>query len=81
MINLPEDYLNNYFNIILFRIKYYLILYPLFTEDNKVINLFKFERTRGKSRIQTFITYNKMTKIYHYNGKRYLQFEQLLNDI
>ena len=78
MDNLPEDFKKNYYNNLMFRLKFYFNLTPLFTEDGKYIEIYEVCYKQHKQTIKTKFVFNKLTSNYEYNGHRFLRFNDLL---
>jgi hypothetical protein len=78
MENLPDDFKKNYYKNLIFRLKHYFSLTPLFTEDGKYIEIYKL--TYSKKNLTTKFVFNKLTFTYEYNGKKFLKFNDLLEE-
>ena len=78
MDNLPEDLKKNYYNNLMFRLKFYFNLTPIFTEDGKYIEIYEITFIRHKHRKTIKFVFNKLTSNYEYNGHKFLKFNDLL---
>ncbi len=81
VISLQPTNLYDYFAIKKFELTYFFKLRKLNNENGKNFYLYEFTEQKRKHKNVSKITYNTMTTNYEFEGKRFLNFNDLMTHI